>query len=95
MVRLDKKYLQTDYKGVSSDDVVYTIHNAEGQPKYGNENLQVTVRGQMSNQTFTSRGFYKIFFNYMSVIASTHSVQVRWCWCPCPLTAHQKAGAPP
>lgn len=37
MVRLDKKYLQTDYKGVSSDDVVYTIHAADGQPKYGNK----------------------------------------------------------
>lgn len=34
-VRLDKKYLQTDYRGVSSDDIVYTIHAAEGQPKYG------------------------------------------------------------
>lgn len=35
MVRLDKKYLQADYKGVSSDDVVYTIHASDGQPKYG------------------------------------------------------------
>lgn len=35
MVRLDKKYLQTDYAGVSSDDIVYTIQAAEGQPKYG------------------------------------------------------------
>ncbi|TNM90093.1 hypothetical protein fugu_004327 [Takifugu bimaculatus] len=35
MVRLDKKYLQTDYSGVSSDDIVYTIQAAEGQPKYG------------------------------------------------------------
>lgn len=35
MVRLDKKYLQTDYTGVSSDDIVYTIQAAEGQPKYG------------------------------------------------------------
>lgn len=35
-VRLDKKYLQTDYRGVSSDDIVYSISAAEGQPKYGN-----------------------------------------------------------
>lgn len=35
MVRLDKKYLQTDYRGVSSDDIVYSINAAEGQPKYG------------------------------------------------------------
>lgn len=36
MVRLNKKYLQVDYKDVSSDDVVYTIHTQEGHPKYGN-----------------------------------------------------------
>lgn len=36
MVRLNKKHLQVDYKGVSSDDVVYTIHDQEGHPKYGN-----------------------------------------------------------
>lgn len=35
MVRLDKKYLQTDYRGVSPDDIVYNINAAEGQPKYG------------------------------------------------------------
>ncbi|XP_069025425.1 extracellular matrix organizing protein FRAS1 isoform X2 [Embiotoca jacksoni] len=35
MVRLDKKYLQTDYKGVGSDDIVYTILASDGQPKYG------------------------------------------------------------
>lgn len=35
MVRLNKKYLQVDYKGVSPDDVVYTIHTQEGHPKYG------------------------------------------------------------
>uniref|UniRef100_A0A3B5B2R5 Extracellular matrix protein FRAS1-like n=1 Tax=Stegastes partitus TaxID=144197 RepID=A0A3B5B2R5_9TELE len=35
MVRLDKKYLQTDYKGVSADDIVYTILGLDGQPKYG------------------------------------------------------------
>lgn len=35
MVRLEKKYLQTDYTGVSSDDIVYTIQAAEGQPKHG------------------------------------------------------------
>ncbi|XP_032434237.1 extracellular matrix organizing protein FRAS1 isoform X1 [Xiphophorus hellerii] len=34
-VRLDKKYLQTDFKGVGSDDIVYTILASEGQPKYG------------------------------------------------------------
>uniref|UniRef100_A0A0S7EJQ5 FRAS1 n=1 Tax=Poeciliopsis prolifica TaxID=188132 RepID=A0A0S7EJQ5_9TELE len=34
-VRLDKKYLQTDVKGVGSDDIVYTILASEGQPKYG------------------------------------------------------------
>lgn len=36
MVRLNKKYLQADYKGVSSDDVVYTLHTRDGHPKYGN-----------------------------------------------------------
>lgn len=35
MVRLNKKYLQADYKGVSSDDVVYTLHTQDGHPKYG------------------------------------------------------------
>ncbi|XP_072243382.1 extracellular matrix organizing protein FRAS1 isoform X1 [Leuresthes tenuis] len=35
MVQLDKKYLQTDYKGVSTDDIVYTILASDGQPKYG------------------------------------------------------------
>lgn len=35
MVRLDKKYLQTDYRGVSSDDIVYSINTTEGRPKYG------------------------------------------------------------
>lgn len=35
MVRLDKKYLQTDFRGVSSDDIVYSINATEGQPKYG------------------------------------------------------------
>uniref|UniRef100_UPI001ED83835 extracellular matrix protein FRAS1 n=1 Tax=Scatophagus argus TaxID=75038 RepID=UPI001ED83835 len=35
MVRLDKKYLQVDYRGVSSDDIVYTIVASDGQPKYG------------------------------------------------------------
>ncbi|XP_030272850.1 extracellular matrix organizing protein FRAS1 isoform X1 [Sparus aurata] len=35
MVRLDKKYLQADYKGVSTDDIVYTIDASNGQPKYG------------------------------------------------------------
>ncbi|XP_036955362.1 extracellular matrix protein FRAS1 isoform X2 [Acanthopagrus latus] len=35
MVRLDKKYLQADYKGVGTDDIVYTIDASNGQPKYG------------------------------------------------------------
>lgn len=35
MVRLDKKYLRTDYGGVSSDHIVYTLQAAEGQPRYG------------------------------------------------------------
>lgn len=37
MVRLDKKYLQANYKGVSSDDIVYTIVASDGQPKYGTD----------------------------------------------------------
>ncbi|XP_013870055.1 extracellular matrix organizing protein FRAS1 [Austrofundulus limnaeus] len=35
MVRLDKKYLLTHYKGVGSDDILYTILTSNGQPKYG------------------------------------------------------------
>lgn len=35
MVRLDKKYLQVNYKGVSTDNIVYTILASDGQPKYG------------------------------------------------------------
>uniref|UniRef100_A0A4W6CQ63 Fraser extracellular matrix complex subunit 1 n=1 Tax=Lates calcarifer TaxID=8187 RepID=A0A4W6CQ63_LATCA len=35
MVRLDKKYLKADYKGVSTDDIVYTILASDGQPKHG------------------------------------------------------------
>uniref|UniRef100_A0A3Q1CIX6 VWFC domain-containing protein n=1 Tax=Amphiprion ocellaris TaxID=80972 RepID=A0A3Q1CIX6_AMPOC len=35
MVRLDRKYLKTDYKGVSTDDIVYTILGSDLQPKYG------------------------------------------------------------
>ncbi|KAG7220426.1 hypothetical protein INR49_003292 [Caranx melampygus] len=35
MVRLDKKYLQANYKGVGTDDIVYTILASEGRPKYG------------------------------------------------------------
>lgn len=35
MVRLDKKYLRVDYKGFSSDDILYTIRASDGQPKYG------------------------------------------------------------
>uniref|UniRef100_A0A3B3VXF3 Fraser extracellular matrix complex subunit 1 n=1 Tax=Poecilia latipinna TaxID=48699 RepID=A0A3B3VXF3_9TELE len=33
-VRLDKKYLQTDVKGVGADDIIYTILASEGQPKH-------------------------------------------------------------
>uniref|UniRef100_A0A3Q3MY85 Fraser extracellular matrix complex subunit 1 n=1 Tax=Mastacembelus armatus TaxID=205130 RepID=A0A3Q3MY85_9TELE len=35
MVRLDQKHLQAGYKGVSTDDIVYTILASDGQPKYG------------------------------------------------------------
>lgn len=42
MVRLDKKYLQADYKGVSTDDIVYTIDASNGQPKYGTNSLTPT-----------------------------------------------------
>ncbi|KAM9742832.1 extracellular matrix organizing protein FRAS1 isoform 2-T2 [Menidia menidia] len=35
MVQLNKKYLQTDYKGVSTDDIVFTILASDGEPKYG------------------------------------------------------------
>uniref|UniRef100_A0A3Q3IUW6 VWFC domain-containing protein n=1 Tax=Monopterus albus TaxID=43700 RepID=A0A3Q3IUW6_MONAL len=35
MVCLDKKYLQVNYKGISTDDIVYTILGLDGQPKYG------------------------------------------------------------
>lgn len=39
MVRLDKKYLQVDYRGVSTDNIVYTILASDGQPKYGTISL--------------------------------------------------------
>lgn len=39
MVRLDKRYLQASYKGVGSDDIVYTILNDDGQPRYGRERV--------------------------------------------------------
>lgn len=42
MVRLDKKYLQTDFKGVSTDNIVYSILPSEGQPKYGTLTLSDT-----------------------------------------------------
>lgn len=42
MVRLDKKYLQTDFKGVSTDNIVYSILPSEGQPKYGTLTLSHT-----------------------------------------------------
>lgn len=34
MVRLDKKYLQTEYKGLSSEEIIYTILTEDG-PRYG------------------------------------------------------------
>ncbi|KAM7391087.1 hypothetical protein PAMP_021803 [Pampus punctatissimus] len=34
-VRLDKKYLQADYKGISTDDIVYTILASDSRPRYG------------------------------------------------------------
>lgn len=43
MVRLDKKYLQTSYKGVSTDDVLYTILASDGQPKHGKNSVQDLV----------------------------------------------------
>ncbi|XP_034027090.1 extracellular matrix protein FRAS1 [Thalassophryne amazonica] len=35
MVLLSKKYLQADYKGVSTDNIVYNILASGGNPKYG------------------------------------------------------------
>ncbi|XP_029366253.1 extracellular matrix organizing protein FRAS1 isoform X2 [Echeneis naucrates] len=36
MVQLDKKYLKADYRGVSTEDIVYTILASDSrQPKYG------------------------------------------------------------
>ncbi|XP_061672611.1 extracellular matrix protein FRAS1 isoform X3 [Syngnathoides biaculeatus] len=35
MVRISSRHLQAHYKGVSADNVVYTILNSDGQPKYG------------------------------------------------------------
>ncbi|XP_041644401.1 extracellular matrix protein FRAS1 [Cheilinus undulatus] len=35
MVRLDKKYLQSDIRGVSAENILYTIQSAEGYPKHG------------------------------------------------------------
>lgn len=34
-MRLDKKYLQVHYKGVGTEDIVYTILASDGRPKYG------------------------------------------------------------
>lgn len=42
MVRLDKKYLQADYKGVSTDDIVYTILASDSRPKYGTSSYTLT-----------------------------------------------------
>lgn len=41
MVRLNQKHLRVHYKGVSSDDVVYTVHSQEGQPKYGSARMKL------------------------------------------------------
>uniref|UniRef100_A0A3B4AGL3 VWFC domain-containing protein n=1 Tax=Periophthalmus magnuspinnatus TaxID=409849 RepID=A0A3B4AGL3_9GOBI len=35
MVRLNRKHLHTEFKGVRSEDTVYTILSAHGQPTYG------------------------------------------------------------
>ncbi|KAK7933746.1 hypothetical protein WMY93_004642 [Mugilogobius chulae] len=35
MVRLDKKHLHTEFKGVRSEDTVYTVLSAHGLPRYG------------------------------------------------------------
>lgn len=35
MVRLDRKYLQTDFKGVGTDHIVYTILASDVPPKHG------------------------------------------------------------
>lgn len=42
MVRLDKKYLQVDYKGVSTDNILYTILASDGQPKYGTNSFNAS-----------------------------------------------------
>lgn len=39
LVRLDKKYLLADYKGVGTDGIIYTILVSDGQPKYGTNSL--------------------------------------------------------
>ncbi|XP_071779938.2 extracellular matrix organizing protein FRAS1 [Centroberyx gerrardi] len=35
MVRLGKKYLQAEYKGVGAEDIVYSLLASEGNPKHG------------------------------------------------------------
>ncbi|KAF7657674.1 hypothetical protein LDENG_00023830, partial [Lucifuga dentata] len=35
MVRLSKKYLQADYKGVGADNIIYTILASDETPKFG------------------------------------------------------------
>jgi len=35
MVLLGKRHLQAAFKGVGSDDIVYTIDVSEGKPKHG------------------------------------------------------------
>ncbi|KAM7019160.1 LOW QUALITY PROTEIN: extracellular matrix organizing protein FRAS1 [Tautogolabrus adspersus] len=35
MVRLDKKYLQSDIRGVSSESIVYSVQSSQGTPKHG------------------------------------------------------------
>uniref|UniRef100_UPI0037E879D7 extracellular matrix organizing protein FRAS1 n=1 Tax=Semicossyphus pulcher TaxID=241346 RepID=UPI0037E879D7 len=35
MVRLDKKYLHAEYKGASTDEIVYSIRSSEEEPRHG------------------------------------------------------------
>ncbi|XP_028297024.1 extracellular matrix protein FRAS1-like, partial [Gouania willdenowi] len=35
MVQLDRKYLKASYRGVDSDDIIYTLINPNGLPKHG------------------------------------------------------------
>ncbi len=61
MVRLDKKYLQADYKGVSTDDIVYTIHASDGQPKYGTNSFNTQSPVMLIQQIHFKTGTLKIW----------------------------------